>query len=260
MDIFSGSKTKALSTYKYNSWNLKVIVPFMTHPVLFICTSLFVKWMFFLRIKTFWSSTLCKSKWGNSWKFNPIFTKICVFSNWIIGFVYLFSCQLLSFCFMDMHCVIMFVMILTNDTISSLGATQSPERQSPWCDQLQHPTTQSRQVEDLDLGDGDDYGIDGDHNYDGGDHDHDGGDHEHDDLDDSFYGCQDWGPWRNLVCPRWRIPGQNMKRLQYNQLKNVSVSAPTKQSYCTRWSFDPHHIITIIRSGFDLVLYWNIYN
>ena len=71
-------------------------------------------------------------------------------------------------------------MILTNDTISSLGATQSPERQSPWCDQLQHPTTQSRQVEDLHLSEGDDYGIDGDHNYDGGDHDHDGGDHEHD--------------------------------------------------------------------------------
>ena len=78
---------------------------------------------------------------------------------------------------MDMHSVIIFLVILTNDTISSLGATQSPEWQSPWCDQLQHPTTQSRQVEDLGLGDGDDYGIDGDYKY-------DGGDHEHDDLDE----------------------------------------------------------------------------
>ena len=45
-----------------------------------------------------------------------------------------------------------------------------------------------------------------------------------------------------------------MKHLQYNQLKDVSVSAPIKQSYCTRWSYDPHHIITIIRSGFWLCI------
>ena len=98
--------------------------------------------------------------------------------------------------------------------MSSLGATQSPERKPPWCDQLQHPTTQSRQVEVLDFGDGDDNGIYGDHNHDRCDHDHDSGDHDHNDLDDSFYDHQDWGPWRNVVCPRWRIPGQKVKHLQ----------------------------------------------
>ena len=142
--------------------------------------------------------------------------------------------------------------------MSSLGATQSPERQPPWCDQLQHPTTQSRQVEVLDFGDGDDNGIYGDHNHDRCDHDHDSGDHDHNDLDDSFYDHQDWGPWRNLVCPRWRIPGQNMKHLQ-SVKKYLRPRPPSNKVILPD---DHHHIVTIIRSCLWLctTVPWNIYN